>query len=75
MKKGQRISHIGSNGRTTIPKAVRERLKLKPGDLLRYVFDGKRVVIEKANAGAEDNPFATFSEWASEADERAYKSL
>jgi len=42
---------------------------------LRYVFDGKRVVIEKANASAEDDPFATFGEWASEADERAYKSL
>jgi hypothetical protein len=54
---------------------VRERLELKPGDLLRYLFAGKRVAIEKANSGAEDYPFASFSEWANEADERAYKSL
>ena len=69
------VSRITSKAQTVIPKAVRERLKLKPGDLLRYVFDGKRVVIEKAAAGADDDPFATFSEWASEADEKAYRSL
>jgi antitoxin PrlF len=69
------VSRITSKAQTVIPKAVRERLKLKPGDLLRYVFDGKRVVIEKANTSAEDDPFASFNEWSSEADERAYKSL
>ena len=69
------VSRITSKAQTVIPKAVRERLKLKPGDLLRYVFDGKRVVIEKANTSAEDDPFASFSEWSSKADERAYKSL
>lgn len=69
------VSRMNSKGQTVIPKAVRERLKLKPGDLLRYAFDGNRVMIEKANAGAEDDPFATFSEWDADADEKAYRSL
>ncbi|HEY0283040.1 MAG TPA: type II toxin-antitoxin system PrlF family antitoxin [Rhizomicrobium sp.] len=69
------FSKITSKSQTVIPKAVREKLGLKPGDLLRYVFDGKRVVIEKARAEAEDDPFATFGEWGSAADEKAYRDL
>ena len=33
------------------------------------------VRIEKETAHEEDDPFATFSEWASEADEEAYGNL
>jgi antitoxin PrlF len=69
------ISKLTSKAQTVIPKEVRQRLGLKPGDLLRYVFDGHRVVIERVKNDFEDDPFATFTEWASEADERAYKSL
>ena len=36
---------------------------------------GERVVLERAPSESEDNPFATFTEWASEADEEAYRSL
>jgi antitoxin PrlF len=32
-------STITSKGQTTIPKAVRERLGLKPGDRVRFFFD------------------------------------
>lgn len=69
------VSKLTSKAQTVIPKAVREKLGLKPGDLVRYVFQGKRVVIERALNEIEDDPFATFTEWASEADEEAYKSL
>jgi antitoxin PrlF len=69
------VSKLTSKSQTVVPKPVRERLGLKPGDLLRYVFEGNRVVIERVKSGAEDDPFATFTEWASDADERAYKSL
>jgi antitoxin PrlF len=69
------VSKLTSKAQTVIPKRVRERLGLKPGDFLRYVFQGDRVVIERITGEAEDDPFAAFSEWASEADERAYKSL
>lgn len=69
------VSRITSKAQTVIPKAVREKLGLKPGDLVRYVIDGKRVTIERARTEAEDDPFATFSEWASDADEEAYDAL
>ena len=67
-------SKITSKAQTVIPREVRDRLKLKPGDRLRYRFTPKGVLIEKADPEGDD-PFATFTEWAGEADERAYKSL
>jgi antitoxin PrlF len=69
------LSKRTSKAQTVVPKTVREKLGLKPGDLVRYVFEGKRVLIERVSTDAEDDPFATFTEWASEADEAAYGSL
>ena len=35
-------SKLGADGRTTLPKAVREALEVQPGDRLRYVIlDGE----------------------------------
>ena len=35
-------SKLASDGRTTLPKAVREALAVQPGDRLRYtIFDGE----------------------------------
>ena len=31
-------SKLGADGRTTLPKAVREALEVQPGDRLRYVI-------------------------------------
>jgi antitoxin PrlF len=67
-------SKVTSKAQTVIPREVRDRLKLKPGDRLRYRLTGKGVLIEKAEPEGDD-PFATFTEWAGEADERAYKAL
>ncbi|MFZ5616100.1 MAG: AbrB/MazE/SpoVT family DNA-binding domain-containing protein [Pseudomonadota bacterium] len=69
------FSRISSKSQTVIPKAVREKLGLKPGDSLRYRFEGNRVMIERAAPEAEDDPFAVFTEWAGEADEKAYRNL
>lgn len=69
------LSRITSKSQTVIPKAVREKLGLKPGDVLRYRFEGARVVIERASAEADDDPFAIFTEWSGEADEKAYSAL
>lgn len=39
-------STITSKGQTTIPKAVRDRLGLKPGDRVEFIIeDGDRVVM------------------------------
>lgn len=66
-------SRITSKAQTTIPRAVRDALRLREGDSLAYHIDGDRVVLAKA--AAADDPFATFSEWDSEADRRAYAGL
>ena len=43
------ISTLTSKGQTTIPKQVREHLKLSPGDKLDFVIEsGGRVVIRPA---------------------------
>jgi len=67
-------SKITTKAQTVIPREVRSRLGLKAGDRLRYRMTAKGVLIEKAEQEGDD-PFATFTEWSSEADERAYKSL
>lgn len=67
-------SKITTKAQTVIPREVRARLGIKAGDRLRYEITTKGVTIEKADAEGDD-PFATFTEWSSEADERAYKSL
>lgn len=67
-------SKVTTKAQTVIPREVRARLGLKAGDRLAYRLTPKGVIIEKAEAQADD-PFATFTEWGSEADERAFKTL
>jgi len=68
------FSKVSVKGRTVIPLEVREQLKLKPGDTLRYRVTDDGVLLDKAtNAG--DDPFVSFSEWTSEADEKAYGGI
>ena len=35
------------NGRFVIPKAIRDKMRITPSDLLTIETDGKRIVIEK----------------------------
>ena len=69
------FSKITSKIQTVIPREVRERLDLKPGDHVRYAVTASGVQIEKAEKSAQDDPFAVFTEWSSEADEKAYGKL
>jgi antitoxin PrlF len=68
-------SKITTKSQTVIPKDVREKLGLKPGDRLRYAMTASGIKIEKAERQTEDDPFAVFTEWSSEADEKAYGTL
>ena len=68
------FSKVSVKSQTVIPRVVRERLGLKPGDTLRYRIAQDGVLIDKATAETDD-PFASFSEWAGEADEKAYADL
>jgi AbrB family looped-hinge helix DNA binding protein len=68
------FSKVSVKSQTVIPRAVREQLKLKPGDTLRYRVTDNGILLDKATE-ANDDPFAAFSEWTSEADEKAYGEL
>jgi antitoxin PrlF len=68
------FSKVSVKSQTVIPREVRERLRLKPGDTLRYRLTAEGVLLDKAPA-SEDDPFAAFSEWSGEADEKAYGNL
>lgn len=69
------FSKVSGKSRTVIPREVRDRLGLKPGDTLRYRFGKDGILLDKVPAGDIDDPFAAFSEWSGEADERAYADL
>ena len=69
------FSKVSVKSQTVIPREVRERLGLKPGDTLRYRVTDDGVLLDKAPASEADDPFATFSEWSNEADEKAYADL
>jgi AbrB family looped-hinge helix DNA binding protein len=46
---------LTSKGQTTIPKSIRDRLNLKPGDRLEFVLQGDRqVLLIPANVGAAE---------------------
>ncbi len=69
------FSKVSVKSQTVIPREVRERLQLKPGDTLRYRLTGDGVLLDKAPASDVDDPFAAFSEWSGQADEKAYGKL
>ncbi len=64
---------VTSKSQLVLPKEVRARLGVGPGDTLTFKIDGAGVHVEKA--APDDDPFATFDEWASKADDEAYKDL
>jgi antitoxin PrlF len=68
-------SKLTSKGQTTIPQPVREALRLREGEELAYRIERDRVVLTKATRAKPDDPFATFDEWSSENDRRAYGRL
>lgn len=71
------FGRITAKAQTTIPRAVRLALGLKPGDEIAYEIDGDRVVMRKAEARGDAfvANLATFTEWQSDADREGYASL
>jgi AbrB family looped-hinge helix DNA binding protein len=71
-------SRLTAKSQTTIPKRVRDRLRLKPGDVVKYEIEGDRVILSKASpldithlAQLEK----TLSEWNTPEDASAYDNL
>jgi bifunctional DNA-binding transcriptional regulator/antitoxin component of YhaV-PrlF toxin-antitoxin module len=67
-------SKLTSKAQTVVPRAIRERLGLRPGDTVRYRITKTGVLIDK-RPDAEDDPFVEFVEWAGAEDEKAFKDL
>lgn len=44
-------SRVGPNGLVVIPKAMRDRLGLRPGDEVTFELDGRTVRVERATSG------------------------
>jgi len=68
-------SKLTSKAQTTIPQPVRVALDLRQGDELLYEIVDRRVILTKARRDHTDDPFRTFHEWGSAADEKAYGDL
>jgi antitoxin PrlF len=69
------LSKLTSKAQTTIPQAIRTALKLKEGDQIVYAIEGERVIMTRYRNESTENPFASFNEWASEADRESYAGL
>ena len=69
-----RKARLGAKAQVVLPKEAREALGLKPGDAFAFVIKGGDVRLIRAPAEGDD-PFACFTEWASEADRKGYADL
>lgn len=69
-------SKLTSKAQTTIPQPVRTALGLREGDEIVYEIVDQKVILSRAPRGERlDDPFASFDEWRSAADEKAYAGL
>ena len=71
-------SKLTKKYQATIPEPVRRLLHLEAGDAIAFDIDGDAIQLRKARS--VDLAFAeslegTLTEWASEADEQAYRDL
>ncbi len=55
----EEFSTLTSKGQTTLPKAVRQALRLHAGDKLRFRVEGDAVLLERADA-ADDPAMLAF---------------
>jgi antitoxin PrlF len=72
------VAKLSSKGQATIPLVVRRALNLSSGDSIAFEIDHGVVRIRRAEP--IDIAYAkalegTLSEWASDADEKAYRDL
>jgi AbrB family looped-hinge helix DNA binding protein len=71
---------VSSRAQIVLPKEVREKLGVRPGDTIRYRQTDQGIIVEKLEelyVGDADwgDPFAAFTEWASPEEDEAWKDL
>lgn len=73
------IAKITAKGQTTVPQEIRNLLKIKPGDLIAWEqVAGGAVQVRRVQPTDVEYLRAvqgTLSEWATAADEEAYRDL
>ena len=69
-----RTARLGTRARVVLPKEARDALGLAPGDTFAFAIRGDEVRVIRAPAEGCD-PFACFTEWASDADRAGYADL
>jgi AbrB family looped-hinge helix DNA binding protein len=58
------LAYLTTNGRITIPKAIRDVLQLRPGDQVVFALEPTQVVLTKAQrVRADDELFSTGEQW------------
>lgn len=72
------LSKLTAKGQTTIPRQVRDKLALQPGDLIAFEIQGDVVrlrKVEPVDVGYLRAVQTTLSEWESPEDAEAYDDL
>ncbi len=72
------VSTLSSKGQVTIPKRVRDALRVKPGDTIAYEIEGGSVWLRRVDsyeAAFHQALAGTLTEWESPADEKAFRNL
>jgi antitoxin PrlF len=68
------LSKMSVKAQTVLPKPVRDKLGLTPGDTVRFIIEDDRVIVAKY-VETVDDPFHAFAEWSSPEDDKAYGGL
>jgi antitoxin PrlF len=69
------ISSVNASFQTSVPSEVCEMLGLNPGDFLRYMQTADGIVIDRAPAASDSDPFETFGDWDKPEENHAWKDL
>ena len=71
-------SKLSSKGQITLPRQVRKALEAQPGDTIAYEVESNEVKLrrlEPFDAAFHAALSSTLDEWATEADEEAFRDL
>ena len=72
------VSRISAKGQVTIPKEIREVLKLEPGDTVAYELRNGTVTlkrVEPLDTAFHEALSATLGEWNTPEDDEAFRDL
>ena len=65
-------ARVSTKSQLVLPKRVREKLGIGPGDLVQFVERDGAIVIERFEREPVEDPFALFDEWSSPEDCEAF---